>query len=136
MRLRFMRSNTVIVNERANWGSGRRKAHEATDSLQKSGFALSLCPAEYPGHARELAAAAVSQNADTIVVVGGDGTVNEVINGLLTTGQEQLPRIGIVPAGSSNDFSKSVGIPQCVWEACRTIVSGRTRDIDVGQAGS
>jgi diacylglycerol kinase (ATP) len=68
-------------------------------------------------------------------VVGGDGTINEVVNGLLASGHERLPRMGIVPAGSSNDFSKSMGVPQHLREACRTIVHGRTRDIDVGQAG-
>jgi diacylglycerol kinase (ATP) len=82
-----------------------------------------------------LAAAAVAQRADTIIVVGGDGTLNEVINGLLTSGQDRLPRIGIIPAGSSNDFSKSVGIPQRVQEACETVIHGTTADVDIGQAG-
>jgi diacylglycerol kinase (ATP) len=131
-----MDTNIVIANEKANWGSGRRRVREATDFLRKQGFALSLCSAEYPGHARELAAATVVQRADTIVVVGGDGTVNEVVNGLLASGQERMPCIGIVPAGSSNDLSKSLGIPQCVQEACEIIINGRTRDIDIGQAGS
>ena len=129
-------SNVVIANEQANWGSGRRKVYETVSCLRRHGFAFSLCMAEHPGHARELAAVAVAQKAETIIAVGGDGTLNEVVNGLLTSGQERLPRIGIVPGGSSNDFSKSMGIPQHAREACETIIRGGTRDIDVGQAGS
>jgi len=129
-------SNVVIANEQANWGLGRRKVYETIYCLRGLGFAFTFCTADYPGHARELAAAAVAQKTDAIIVVGGDGTLNEVINGVLTSGQEQLPRIAIVPAGSSNDFSKSVGIPQGVHEACETIIHGKTTDVDIGQAGS
>ncbi len=131
-----MSPNTIIANKQANWGSGRRKIREATDFLCRQGFTFSLCTAERPGHARELAAAAATLRADTVIVAGGDGTLNEVVNGLLAARQEQLPRIGIVPAGSSNDFSKSLGLPQHVQEACRVILRGRTRDIDIGQAGA
>lgn len=131
-----MPCNVVITNEKANWGSGRRRVREATDFLRRQGFDFSLCSAEYPGHARELAAAAAAKRADIIIVLGGDGTINEVVNGLLASGQERTPCIGIVPAGSSNDLSKSLGIPQRVQEACRIIINGRTRDVDVGQAGS
>lgn len=131
-----MCSNVIIANEKANWGSGRRRVREATDSLRRQGFAFSLCAAEYPGQARELAATAAARGADTVIAIGGDGTLHEVLNGLLASGQEHVPRVGIVPAGSSNDFSKSLGIPQRVPEACETIVRGKTRDIDIGQAGS
>ena len=59
-----------------------------------------------------------------------------MVNGLLTAGREPLPRVGIIPAGSSNDFSKSLGIPQRLREACRVIARGRVREVDVGRAGS
>jgi diacylglycerol kinase (ATP) len=129
-------SNIVIANEKANWGSARLRIREATDSLRKQGFPFSLCTAEYPGHTKELAAAAAARKTATIIVVGGDGTINEVVNGLLAVKQEHLPTIGIVPAGSSNDFSKSLSIPQRVQEACQAILNGKTRDVDVGQAGT
>jgi diacylglycerol kinase (ATP) len=130
-----MPANEIIANENANWGSGRLRVRQATDVLRKCGFPFSLSTAEYPGHARELAATAAAQRIDTIVVVGGDGTLNEVVNGLFASGHEPMPRIGIVPAGSSNDFSKSLGVPQRLEDACRTLMNGRTRDIDVGRAG-
>jgi len=128
-------STTIIANENANWGSSRRKVRQAVEFLRRQGFPFSLAVAEYPGHAGELATAAAVGGIDTILVIGGDGTVNEVVNGLLKTGRDRLPRIGIIPAGSSNDFSKSLGIPQHLREACRTILNGRIRDVDIGQAG-
>ncbi len=88
-----------------------------------------------PGHACELANRAGQQNVDTIIVLGGDGTVNEVINGILTAGCQHMPHIGIIPIGSSNDFSRSLGIPLNLHRACQTIIRGKTRQIDVGQAG-
>lgn len=125
----------LIANEKANWGSGRWKVREVTAFLDGQGLHACVSATQYPGHARELAATAATQGIDTVIVVGGDGTVNEVINGLLTSGRSPGPCIGIIPAGSSNDFSKSLGIPQRLREACEVIVRGRVREVDVGQAG-
>lgn len=131
-----MRSSIIIVNEKANWGSGQRKARQARALLDQQGFPSSLLVTLYPGHARELAATAAAQGIDTVIVIGGDGTVNEVANGLLTAGRGHVPCLGIIPSGSSNDFSKSLGIPQHLPAACEVIVKGRVREVDVGQAGS
>jgi len=124
----------LIANERANWGLGRRVVGQAAEFLRRQGLPLSIRTTEYPGHARELAAAAAAQNLDTVVVSGGDGTVNEVVDGLVSAGAGHTPRLGLIPAGSSDDLSKSLGIPQAVSEACRVILAGRTRALDVGQA--
>lgn len=125
----------IIANENANWGAGRRRVRRAADFLRRQGFPFSLQTTEYPGHARELARAAAAQGIDVVIVMGGDGTINEVVNGLVSSGPPHTPRLGIVPAGSSNDFSKSLGIPQGLEDACRAILKGRSREIDVGQAG-
>ncbi len=130
-----MRSGIVIVNEKANWGSGQHKVREVMAFLDGQGLPASVRTTEGRGHARELAATAAAQGIDTVIVVGGDGTVNEVISGLVTSGREDRPCIAIIPAGSSNDFSKSLGIPQRLQEACAVIARGRVREVDVGQAG-
>jgi YegS/Rv2252/BmrU family lipid kinase len=128
--------NLIIANAKANWGSNRLKVRRATDFLRAQGFSCARALTGHAGHAAELAAGAAAEKAETLVVIGGDGTINEVLNGLLTSGQDYLPCVGIVPTGSSNDFSKSLGLPQSWQQACRTILNGRVRDIDIGQAGS
>ena len=130
-----MCNNIIIANERAYWGLSRSRIRRACNFFQEQQFPFSLFTTQNPGHARQLAKEATDQRADTIIVLGGDGTLNEVINGVLTSACGRLPRIGIVPAGSSNDFSKSLGIPQRLRRACTTIIEGKTTRIDIGQAG-
>lgn len=129
-----MCTNIIIANERAQWGLSRLRIRQAETFFHKHKFAFSSFTTDHRGHARELAAEATTQKVDTIVVLGGDGTINEVINGILAPGCHQIPRIGIIPSGSSNDFSKSLGIPQQLQKACWTIMNGRTKYVDVGQA--
>jgi len=131
-----MDTNIIIANERAYWGLSRLRVRRALSFFNKQKFPFTLFTTEHLGHARELAAKAAAENADAIIVIGGDGTVNEVINGCLNSGCGQIPRIGIIPSGSSNDFSKSVGISQRLQQACRTIINGRTRRVDIGRAGA
>lgn len=107
-----------------------------TQLLRSQGFPFLLLTSDHPGHAGELAAAAAADKAKTIIIAGGDGTLNEVVNGLFSSGCSHVPRIGIIPLGSSNDFSKSLGIPQTVSEACRTVMAGTTQDVDIGRVGS
>jgi len=130
-----MSTNIIIANKKARWGLSRSRVRLAEAFLRKHKFAFSLFTTDYPGHAREIAAQAAIQKVDTIVVLGGDGTLNEVINGVLATESSKIPRIGIIPSGSSNDFSKSLGLHQRLHKACRTIINGKTKYVDVGQAG-
>lgn len=128
--------NILIANEQANWGRCRHKLRQTIDLLREQGFSFRLATSNSSRHAGELAAAAAADNAGMIVIAGGDGTVNEVVNGLFASECDHVPRIGIVPLGSSNDFAKSLGIPQNLSEACRTIMTGTIRNVDVGQVGS
>jgi diacylglycerol kinase (ATP) len=130
-----MDSNVIIANERAYWGLSRRRVRRAMAFFNKHKFPFTFYATQHLGHAQELAVKAATEKSDTIIVIGGDGTLNEVINGCLSSGCDKTPRIGIIPSGSSNDFSKSVGIPQRLQQACRTIVEGRTRQVDIGRAG-
>jgi diacylglycerol kinase (ATP) len=130
-----MCANIIIANERARWGSSQSRIRHAETFFQKHEFPFSLFTTEHPGHARELAAEATAQKVERIIVLGGDGTINEVVNGILASRCCEIPRIGIIPSGCANDFSKSLGIPQQLRDACRTIMNGKIRYVDVGQAG-
>src|SRR3984885_2517072 len=70
------------------------------------------------GHAAALACRAMRNGTDVVVAFGGDGTVNEVVNGLLTDGvHDKVPALGVVPAGSTNVFARALGLPQTPIEA-------------------
>jgi diacylglycerol kinase family enzyme len=89
------------------------------------------------GHGRELGARAVLEGMDLVVSVGGDGTVNEVVNGLLANGPgPQLPMLAVVPGGSTNVFSRAVGRSRNPVEATAEILgslrAGRTRLVSLG----
>ena len=71
-----------------------------------------------------------SGNYDVIACCGGDGTLNEVINGVLASGKES--NIGYIPAGTTNDFASSVGIPTSIKKAAELIATGEPHKIDVG----
>lgn len=89
-----------------------------------------------PGDAAALARAAASGGADLIVAVGGDGTINEVVNGILTASGTPIgggPTLGIVPAGSGSDFARTLAVPRDVAGALAVIAAGRRRRIDAGR---
>jgi len=82
---------------------------------------------EFPGHLAETAAAASS--GSLLVVIGGDGTVNEVVNGVAGTEAE----IAVLPNGTGQDFARTHGIPSSLDDAVRTVLDGGTRTIDLGR---
>lgn len=91
------------------------------------------------GHAAALACRAMRSGTDAVVALGGDGTVNEVINGLLTDGvHDRVPALGIVPAGSTNVFVRALGLPNNRIEATGSLLeglrAGTTRAVSMGQA--
>jgi diacylglycerol kinase (ATP) len=86
----------------------------------------------YPTHATELAYQAGKQGYSMVVAMGGDGTVHEVINGLMQVPPKKRPILGIVPVGSGNDFAHAVNIPTNPVEALRLVLTGRPQMIDLG----
>lgn len=90
-------------------------------------------------HATELARNAVGEGFDAVVALGGDGTVNEIVNGLLSAGpRPSLPALGVVPAGSTNVFARSLGLPNAPVEATSELLAAlhgnRRRWLGLGQA--
>jgi diacylglycerol kinase (ATP) len=88
---------------------------------------------EYPTHATELAIQAAKEGFDVIAALGGDGTVHEVVNGLMTLPAESRPILGAVPIGSGNDFCNNNGISNDVELAMQRVYQGEPRPIDIGQ---
>ncbi|MCV2488715.1 diacylglycerol kinase family protein [Geodermatophilus sp. YIM 151500] len=93
------------------------------------------------GHGRDLALGAVTEGMDVVVAVGGDGTVNEVVNGLLADGPgPHLPTLAVVPGGSTNVFSRALGRSRDPVEATAEILdslrAGRTRLVSLGTASA
>ncbi len=83
----------------------------------------------YPGDARKLARAALADARDLIVAVGGDGTINEVVNGLAP--DFGRARLGIVPLGTGNDFARTINVPDDVEAACNVLLADRRQRVDV-----
>lgn len=97
--------------------------------LREGGVCCDVRFAEHKGHALEIASRGVSEGYGTIVAVGGDGTVNEVVNAVVGS----KVAVAALPLGAGNDFLRSLGI--WTWrEACRGLVGGTTRAIDLGLA--
>lgn len=88
-----------------------------------------------PGHGERLAATAADLGHDRVVAVGGDGTVHEVINGLMSnTAPGPPPMLGVVPAGSGNDLARSLGLPLNPLDALSVAMGDRSRPLDLGVA--
>lgn len=125
-----------IVNPVAGKAPGAKLRARALEELMRNFPDSTFLYTSGPGHATELARDA--REAELIVVVGGDGTVREVVSGLMsatgsldhsTTGS--LPLLAVIPVGSCNDLPRNVGIPADVTEACRVAKGGSVRPIDV-----
>ena len=121
----------LIINPNASKGRGRKKAKEIQALFRELGRECTVAYTRGPGHAESLAKRGASYGYVTIVAAGGDGTVNEVVNGIMKSGTEDVS-MGIIPIGRGNDFAWIAGIPTNQRKAVRLIASGRPSRIDVG----
>ncbi len=120
----------VILNPRADLGRGVTHLgtiQEAAESLGEIDLVLTT----HPGHAEELAMAAVNNGYDIVVAAGGDGTVHEVVNGIIAAETNRDVKLGVVPTGTGNDFAHAMGIVGDVPSAVRTLFEGRERRVDL-----
>jgi diacylglycerol kinase (ATP) len=126
----------LIVNPvAANGAVGRNWKKRVCDFLQAEGVKFDAILTEEPGHATQLARQALDDGYRTIVAVGGDGTVNEVLNGLVAEEGAVDPEVtlGIIPCGTGADFSRTAGIPRDYTGACRQLLRLETRLVDLGR---
>ena len=118
-----------IVNPAAGTGFSLKTMQKLEAILSARGIEYRICKTEAPGHATRLAAELAADGEVTAVVsVGGDGTAGEVAAGLSGTGKP----MGIIPAGTGNDFIKSAGIPNDPEKALELLLQGSPVPIDTG----
>ncbi|MCZ2823920.1 MULTISPECIES: diacylglycerol/lipid kinase family protein [unclassified Modestobacter] len=118
-----------------------RKVRDVLVRALSSQLQVELAETAHRGHARELAAQAAADGVDVVVTLGGDGTVNEAANGLLTAGPgPRVPMLAVVPGGSTNVFARALGRSRDPVEATGEILdslrAGRTRLISLGTASA
>ena len=121
----------VIINPAAGGGRVVRSIAWLRERLAMRAEAR-LEVTNRPGDAEALAAGAARQGHDRVIAIGGDGTVQEVVNGLLTAARPAS--IGVVPVGSGNDLARSLGLPAELAGAWRVAIGATTRPIDVARA--
>ncbi len=123
----------VLLNPYANRWRARRRSEQVRAALAGAGIDADLVELPAPGAGIGLARQAADAGYDAVVAAGGDGTVNEVVNGLLQAAGEgpTLP-LGIMPIGTGNDFNDMAGLPRDLERAAAVIAAGRTRQVDAG----
>jgi len=122
----------IVVNPAA---AGGRLGHEwkrLGPRLEAAGLKAPRIFTEAPGHATELAQRALRDGVRTVVAVGGDGTVCEIVEGLHRAGGG---RLGILPRGTGNDAARTLGVPLKIDAAARALLAGRSRKVDVITVG-
>jgi diacylglycerol kinase family enzyme len=126
----------IVMNPKATTTSPRTR-----DILVRalgSDLKLDVAVTRHRGHAIEIAAAARTDGLDVVIALGGDGTVNEVVNGLLTDGPgRDVPTLGVVPGGSTNVFARALGLPFDAVEATSQLLDAvrerRKRSLGLGR---
>lgn len=120
-------SVAIIANPAAGRGRGQRVAHIVEDILTAKAVDFELIYTKKHRHAIELAEKA-SRKHEIVAAIGGDGTVGEVLEGIL----ESDSILGIIPGGTGNDYSRGLGLPRQTAQAVETVLEGTPTFIDVG----
>ncbi len=125
-------STKIILNPNADLGRAWRSAADLRPVVDEFG-GTDWSGTVYPTHATELARQAALDGYELVIAAGGDGTVHEVINGLMQAPAERRPRLGVIPMGSGNDFAHSIGMTIDPPRALRQIFTGTPQRIDIGR---
>ncbi|MDY6875542.1 MAG: diacylglycerol kinase family lipid kinase [Chloroflexota bacterium] len=124
----------VILNPIAGRGYGAKAEPELRRLLETEGLDFDLVRTARPWHAAELAEQATNDGFEIVVAMGGDGTTNEVVNGLMAASENGVSgTLGIIPVGSGSDFANTAGVPPDLQGACHRLANGQTRTVDVGR---
>ncbi len=132
-----MNTAKVILNPFGGRWSKQDKVRRVEQALRTAGIDYDLVLTDAPGHGLELAKQAARENWPVVVAAGGDGTINEVVNGLMeAAGNHEVGPLAILPVGTANDLADMLALPRELNEVCQRIARGRTRLLDVGQVNN
>ena len=125
----------IIVNPTSGRGSGEESIPHVERLLNEHNLDFDLVRTERPWHAAELAREAATAGYDVAVAVGGDGTANEVLNGLMQAKQSGADScaMGILCVGRGNDFAYGMNVPSDLETGCRALAQDYRRTADVGR---
>ncbi|MBR5382111.1 MAG: YegS/Rv2252/BmrU family lipid kinase, partial [Oscillospiraceae bacterium] len=122
----------LIVNPVAGKGQSKSALFGVLSELCAGGRAVTVRMTDAAGSARRLTAAC-GADYGTVACVGGDGTLSEIIAGVLELPRERRPHIGYIPMGTTNDMASTFAISRVPEEAARKVLTGRPRSVDVGR---
>jgi len=120
----------LVANRTSGSGSAGAYIDRVRELLTARGVDFEIRETQYPGHATELAKAAVDEGFDVIVSVGGDGTLRETAMSVIHTDRI----LGILPCGTGNDYVRPLGIPVDPQAAVEILLSGKNKVVDAGEA--
>lgn len=123
----------VILNPYANRWKAQAQVPAIAAAFSQAGIACDIAVTSRPRQATEEALKAVQEGYDVILPAGGDGTVNEVVNGLAQAAGEGPTRpLAVLPMGTGNDFSDMAGFPRDLAATVKLVAAGKTRQVDLG----
>lgn len=128
-----MPSILIIVNPVSGKGRGEQALPRMEKYFRESRVDFSIVKTERPWHAKEIAKGTSREKIQCVVSAGGDGTTNEILNGLLEIPEKARPPLGVLCVGNGNDFAYGMGIPKDLREGVKVVVEGYRKKIDVGR---
>lgn len=129
-----MKKARLIYNPSSGREQIKKHLPYILETLEEAGYEASTHATTGQDSAKEAAALACERGFDFIVAAGGDGTIHEVVNGM--SEQENRPLLGILPAGTTNDFARALHIPKNIDDAAKILVNGKEQTVDIGKVGS
>ena len=126
------RTYQIILNPVAGKGTAKAQAEVISSFFSSRSLPHEIIYTQHRGHATEIAASCADREGCVVIAAGGDGTCNEVANGLLRSRTETPPLFGVLPIGSGNDFSFGAGLPLTLEESLRSITTGKQQTVDAG----
>ena len=124
----------IILNPYANRWRAKGRADDILAACRKAGLEADLAFIPAPGRGADEAMRASDDGYDAVVAAGGDGTVHEVVNGLIAAaGDGPTKPLGVMPVGTGNDFNDMSGLPRDLHGAAAIVAAGQTRQVDAGK---